>query len=59
MPYWECWLHHNPFRKTGQWSRSCPICGSDTSCFSGCPQSEIQNKLAEIKELVNKWSNRE
>ncbi len=62
VPHWEYWLHHNPFRihyhdySTGR--HTCPICQSDTSCFKDCPQREIQNKLAEIKELMTKWRDR-
>ena len=59
VPYWEWWLHHNPFVKTGHYYNSCPLCCSDTGCWSGCPQREIQNKMAEIKKLVNDWHNRE
>ena len=61
VPHWEWWLHHNPFKRSyGEGGRSsCPICCSDTGCFRGCPGVEIQNKMAEVKKLMDDWRNRE
>lgn len=58
-PYWEWWLHHNPFRRYCEDQRTCPICESDTGCFSSCPRAEIENKLIEIVALMDKWNGRD
>lgn len=61
VPYWEYWLHHNPFRKQaghGYPEVSCRICCSDTGCRADCPYYEIQTKFTEIKKLMNDWLNR-
>jgi hypothetical protein len=57
VPYWEWWLHNNPFQKYTNGLCSCRICGSDTYHFSGCPYYRIQQKLAEIKRLMEDWRN--
>lgn len=57
-PYWEWWLHHNPFRRYCQDQRSCPVCESDTGCLRECPQEEIISKINEITELMHNWNER-
>lgn len=55
VPYYEWWLHNNPFRPQGYPGYTCPICSSDTGCRQGCPARAIQNKLEDIKALMVAW----
>lgn len=55
VPHYEWWLHNNPFKRQ---EHSCPICCSDTGCFSGCPSGEIKTRLDDINYLMKKWTNR-
>ena len=51
-PYFEWWLHHNPFRRQVY---TCPICASDTGCFKDCPAREILSKIGEINTLMHDY----
>ena len=58
VPYYEWWLHHNPFKQqwvdADRWG-TCPICQSDAGHINGCPAEELDRKLTEINELMLVW----